>query len=390
MQLLYCDPGLTSELGHHSEFCRAITGELANRRIDYSVFACRDVVQKIQVELKAKPHFQCSTYGIYDHDPISWPFNNFEIIWMKTQEDMLRLEPLPSHTLVYAPTVSPAHFMGLVRWAATLPPSARPHVVAEFGLPLSNDPNGQFMQMFYRHVMRHFTPELARRFHLVTFDATTTKAYAQLLGAPVHTLPFPRDSATGRRQRGQSGAITVALIGHQRLDKGYGLVPGLLCQLLERPNIQLLIHNCSPNEMSQAHNQILAVSRGNPRVTVEENFVDAAGWAGLLDRADLIVCPYDPAQFARGHSGVTAEAIANAIPIVVPEGTSMALLLRQYGSPGTFIESFNSESTLRAILQAVDDFPRLARTALEASEKWSQTNGVSHLVDALLKLGMTG
>ncbi len=398
MRFFYLDPGLMTELGHHAVSCRTISEELSRRAIYTRVFACREVTRKIQRELGAKPHFRCWTYGVFDNDPVSGVLNNFELTWTKTREDLDRLGAMSRQDIVFVNSVLPAQFMALVRWAGALSPHRRPNVVVEFGLPLpsveqrtaaerTSDFSAQFTRMLYRHVMLHFTAELARRFHLATFDTTCSEAYEQLLGTPVVTIPLPREAVTDRRDRSSAEPITVALIGHQRPDKGYGLLPDFLPRLLcARPNVRVLVHNGDVKEMPRVQDALQRLARREPRIILDECVADAQRWSELLEQADLIVCPYDPSHFAAGYSSVVAEAIANAIPVIVPADTSMATLLKRYGLPGTLIMAFNAEATLDAVLSAVDDFPRLARLASEAAQQWSRTQGGESFVRTVLDL----
>ncbi len=398
MRFFYLDTGLRGDLGHHGNACKVIVEALARRGIRARVFASREVTSKLQRTLGARPHFRFHTYGAYDRDPVSGLLNNFELIWMGTCEDLERLGAMSPQDIVFVSTVLPAQFMALVRWAGALLPHRRPNVVMEFGLPLpvggmtsgsesGPDIDALMERMLYRHVMLHFTPELARRFHLVNFDPAVADAYAQLLGVQVHVVPFPRGLVTSRRRRGGAQPVTIAFMGHQRSDKGYALVPELLPLLLAaRPDIRLLIHNGAPREMPQVQEAIRNLARDDRRIIVDERAVDATQWANLLDQADLVVCPYDPRHFAAGHSSVAAEALANGIPLVVPAKTPIAALAERYGLPGTLIESYSAAATLDAVLRAVDGFPGYAEAARRAAQRWQETQGPFKFVDAVFEL----
>src|SRR5215510_9154900 len=67
--------------------------------------------------------------------------------------------------------------------------------------------------------------------------------------------------------------------------------------------------------------QLHALASENPRVAFIEK--PQFHWLDLLDRSDLIVLPYEPNRYRRSGSGVATEAVSEAIPMVVPPGSTM-------------------------------------------------------------------
>jgi hypothetical protein len=67
--------------------------------------------------------------------------------------------------------------------------------------------------------------------------------------------------------------------------------------------------------------QLRALASENPRVAFIEK--PQFHWLDLLDRSDLIVLPYEPNRYRRSGSGVATEAVSEAIPMVVPPGSTM-------------------------------------------------------------------
>lgn len=115
--------------------------------------------------------------------------------------------------------------------------------------------------------------------------------------------------------------------------------------------------------------------------------MDWRGWNDLLDAADLILCPYEAGRYRLSHSGLVAEALANAIPIVVPGDTALASLLDQYGGAGTSFADFAAAPIAAAVERALADFDTYCDLALAAARRWEATQGPDRLVDAMLALG---
>jgi hypothetical protein len=87
---------------------------------------------------------------------------------------------------------------------------------------------------------------------------------------------------------------------------------------------------------------------------------------------------------------VATEALANAIPLIVPAGTSLSRLLDNYGGPGTTFERYDPAGIVAATRRALADFDAVATVAAAAAARWNATMGVPRMVDALLGLAGLG
>jgi hypothetical protein len=255
---------------------------------------------------------------------------------------------------------------------------------AKFSLKLRDyrtDPRA----MFYRHAAGQLSePDLAR-FHMATFDKAASAVYALLLGRPVGVLPLPQFAHATVAPRIGRRPITVSVLGHQRPDKGYQLMPEIARLLLaHEPDIRLLVHNGAPDLMPRIQQEMRAHAAVETRLTLNEQAAGPALWQDLLRQSDLILCPYEPARFVASYSAVATEALANAIPLVVPANTSLSRLLDAYGGPGTAFERYDSAGVVAATRRALADFDAVAARAEAAAERWNATMGVGNMVSALL------
>src|SRR5437667_105643 len=101
VRFLYFDPGLVNELGHHANFCRAITHEFHARAIPTVLFAHRELTEKLKQELRARAHFRIYTYGNYDTDPVIAWLKSFETASRVTLQDLERIGGIEPDELVY-------------------------------------------------------------------------------------------------------------------------------------------------------------------------------------------------------------------------------------------------------------------------------------------------
>jgi hypothetical protein len=402
MRVIYLDPGLRHDLGHHATAARFILDALRTRNIETRVIANAQVTPQLQAELGAVPLFRAYATRPVDPDPIVGWLNTFEAAAQMTLEDLQRIQGIGASDLVYMNSMYADIFLAIAKWTAAFPLSQLPTVVGEFcleaGLDVTigddnkaryrlRDPRIDPRAILFRYGARRVSSSAQHRLHLMTFDAGSSTAYQTLLGLEVGTFPLPFGATTARRRRAGARPITLAVLGHQRPDKGYQHVPEITATLLrQRSDLRVLAHNGDPGLTPRTQDALRSLARADARLTLDERIAGPALWAELLERTDLMLCPYNPQAFAARYSAVACEAVANAIPIVVPARTSLESLLAEFGGPGTAFEKFELPSIVDAVNRALDDFDRYAELAQGASEQWQRTRGPGIFVDQMLAL----
>ncbi len=401
MRVIYADPGLRDNLGHHANSCRAIRAELLRRGMTVVVLGHTTIIPELKDELGALPLFRAYTYWQTDGDPIAGWMNCFDSSAQATIADLGRLSGIGPDDIVYLNSAQPAQFMALVSWMRSMTAGQRPHIVLEFGTDpgvdlersgdqvrlLLRDYRNDPRAMFYRFAAGKLADADLPRFHMTTFDSTASVIYGQVLGKPVGVLPLPQFAHAAVTSRVGRRPVTVSVLGHQRPDKGYHLMPEVARLLLaHEPDIRLLLHNGAPDVMARVQQELRAHAAVEMRVTLNEEAAGPALWADLLAASDLILCPYEPARFVASYSAVATEALANAIPIVVPAGTTLSRLLETFGAPGIAFDSYTPASIVAATRLALADFDAVAARALAASAQWTATMGVENMVTAMLAL----
>ncbi|MCC6194808.1 MAG: glycosyltransferase [Burkholderiales bacterium] len=404
MRFFYADPGLLNNQSHHANSCRCICRELRALDLHVVILGCLGIDPGLRVELGATPFFDGYTYSTFsDGDPICGPLNAFKNWAWITANNLSRLMSIGAEDVLYLNSAQPPQFMGVIQWWKAIPESERPRVVVEFGtdpgvdvlrVDDAGDPTYQLRDyrvdprpMLYRFAARHLAAEDRTRFHVATFDDVTSRVFGSVLDWPVHTLPLPQDQHLPVRSRKGTRPITIGVLGHQRPDKGFQLIPAIVRDLLaSERNIRILVQNSVPSDMADTQDAIRHISDSDSRVSLDEGPVGAERWIDLLRESDLMLCPYDPIRYIASYSAVATDAVANAIPLVAPDGTSLARLIRKYGDCGVIYAQNSVESIVAATRYALAHFDVLADRADEAASRWASTMGAANTAHELLEI----
>jgi glycosyltransferase involved in cell wall biosynthesis len=400
MRFFYLDPGLKNDVGHHANYCRYIVSELRARGVQTLVFSHLRVDPALRSELGAIPHFRVYTYDHSDGDPVCGWLTGFENFARLTCEDLCRLPAAEPSDIVYMSSAWPVQLMALAEWGGALSPDRQPTIVAESsetGLAVEDtsdglqasvpDPRSDPRATLFRYVAKRLPRQEGARFHFITFDQIPSQLFSMLLQYPVRTLPLPYRSVIPLRSRAGARPVVVAILGHQRLEKGYDRLPKIAKELLRtRPDICLLVQHVRPDGPPETKQNLRDMAANNDRLVLEEKPAGRAGWPQLLERSDLILCPHRPQFCIASFSSVAAEALANGIPLVVPAGTPLATLLAECGGPGTTFDQFEPASITAATSEALDDFDHFAMLAHAAALQWPETRGPARMVDDLISL----
>jgi hypothetical protein len=400
MRVFYADTGLTHDLGHHANSCRLMTAEWRARGCEVMVAAAGNVTPSLQAELGANPHFRVHTYWQGDGDEFCGWLSAFFHAAGRTQEDLQALGPFTPHDLLYLNSIQPAQLMALAGFVQAIPAKARPRIVAELGTAPGldfewrddtlhfhpKDPRYDSKGVLYRFASTHLAANDLGDPLLTTFHPTCSAVYAHLLRRPVHTLPLPHQ-APQTADRARRERITVGVLGHQRADKGYHLVPQIALSLLQlRPDLQLLIHNGAPGYMHMVQEVMREIAAREPRITVDERIANDALWDCLLGSCDVVLCPYNAPCYTGAYSAIVGEAIARGIPLVAPAVTTLSRTMNEFGSPGETFPGFDVAPIVQATVKVVDNLPLYRAKAAEAAQRWRLEMGAARTVESILSL----
>ncbi|AYR23384.1 glycosyltransferase [Herbaspirillum rubrisubalbicans] len=399
MTFFYLDSGLATEIGHHANSCRLIIEQIKKRGMTVEVYGHVGMEASLKDELNATPYFRWHTYNEVANETVWGRLDAFRLGWRHTFEDLRALSPfIKRGDLVYFNSVRPAQLMALALWIGTMDVRLMPTIVAEFGsdsglqqsAPMTPDwmlPDlrHDIRPLFYRIAADALRDAAPRRLHLLVFDEWVAKSYSALLGLDVNDASAPRQATTDCRRRTGLPVVTIGILGEQRPAKGYEFVPEVIQRVLDaRPQrVKFLVHNAVPEAMPQVQARMREMALQDSRIELDEQPGTPARWNALLGRSDLMLCPYFPGVYQTSYSAIAIEALANAIPAVVPAGTTLSHTLERF-SCATSFGQFEASSIADAVIAAVDRMDELAEMAKRASKLWAQEYGPGHLVRTLL------
>jgi hypothetical protein len=238
----------------------------------------------------------------------------------------------------------------------------------------------------YRFAVSLINPAFVSAFRFAAADRPGALGWSELLGTRVTALPYFQTATTVRRNRKGTKAPCVAFLGEQRENKGYHLVPGIVSRLLaSQTPLKILVQNSW--SLMEAQNSLLQhMASNDKRLELRIGTASVTEWSAILDDSDLVVLPYDVPSYSCIISGISAEAVANAIPQAVPANTGLEMMLREYGTPGVIFPNVTEDAVAASALDALAVFDSLADTAFEASCTWAKRNDCNQLGQALLSI----
>ncbi len=383
----YLDAALQNNVGHHANVCGKITGGLRRGGIEVDILANASAESGLVEELGLHPVFRHSPYSRISRGR----YLNFRLAQASFLSDLGGMTGGRQYDLVYAGSVLPAQMAGVIRWGQTRYGAAdMPPVAVEFSSPSGvgcvDGPAGHWRQMpgQYRSAAAEIAKEYSDKFLFFTFDSVTSSDYSRLFGFEVETLPHVQSGGEIRhRVADEQGRPVVGFLGHQRPEKGYHLIPDVLRLLLEKDvRARFLIHNADMRETAIAR-ELRELAAADSRVCFDQQPADQSYWNGLLDRTDIAILPYEPNRYAASFSGVAVEAVSCGLPIIGPNGTTMKTLAERYQKNSIGITDWTVEAIADAIVESLQDFPRLSRSAYEGAGEWALENSVSAFVSRL-------
>ncbi|MDZ4783099.1 MAG: hypothetical protein SGJ19_22875 [Planctomycetia bacterium] len=210
-----------------------------------------------------------------------------------------------------------------------------------------------------------------------------TSQYNSLSSLPFRTLPVPvgGDYLAARHVNGTQKTLQITYVGDARFEKGYHLLPRLVGDLWERwiaPRAARFViqSNFSSGdvapEVAIARAQLGGYAADKVRLLTEP--LAPVAYRDLVRDADVLLLPYDGAQYFARSSGILAEALTAGVPVVAPAGTWMAMQLTQ--------PHYAYHQSLRETSQVLE-----TRTLDNSHWKLTGIQGSRPVIDGRLQLG---
>jgi len=397
MQILYADAGLRGLEGHHASSAAALPAAFQRLGHDVTVLGHRELSRALQLSTGAKPFFRAFTYDTPSLDPIAGWLTNFAIALEATVLDLRRawLEFGP-FDLVYFNSAKPAQIAALGQWikAEFVTTGVGPKIVVELGTEAGLDRSGtadaptfvvrEPTALLYRHARNWIGKKWMREVKLATVAEEAAKEYEFLFDVPVKVLPFPQPQPLLRR-RMFNNPLTIGLLGHQRLDKGWQFAPEFIPRVLQRyPSVRFIAHQSDPESLPEVDARLSELARREPRL--ELIIVPAINkeWHALIDRCDIVVLPYDPIRYRGSYSAIVGEALAAGAPLVLPSETTLSSAVKANEGGASYFTEWKAEPIAKGIAETIDNFDVLARKAYSAGAVWRERHGPDPFVQGVI------
>ncbi|MDR3735600.1 MAG: glycosyltransferase [Acidobacteriaceae bacterium] len=375
MRVLICDPSFNWAGGHHLSLNRALVAAFRRAGVETHLLAHRALDPALVAALGATPFFETHPATGHSTDPLcdwleDW-FWNAEML----SGSLARFPVRPDDVMLWHSTCS-RQLLAVAGFLAALPPAARPVTVMLFGSNSGITADGPSrVSVMLRFAVRRLPADAPVLF--AAQDTAPARSAGVALDRSVMVFPCPYDGEVRLR----TACRRIGFLGHQRVEKGIDHLVALTQGLRAADrDLDVVVHDSGPDlEQSGAAARLRALG-----AVVETGSVTPDRWRELLNSCDILMAPYDPASGAANHSAIVTEAVAWAIPAVVPGNTGVADFMAQWGGG---YESFTGW-TAPAILGAIDrlraGFPLQARHSLAAAERWRDTQGTDRFAQTVL------
>jgi glycosyltransferase involved in cell wall biosynthesis len=184
--------------------------------------------------------------------------------------------------------------------------------------------------------LQHLSSE--NHLYFYTDTEQLTLQYNQLEVLPFSTLPIPIELGFSSSEKSTTGSepLCVSYIGDARGEKGYQHLPNVVNKLwdnyIAKGKIKFVIQsnfNIAEGEPAAVVARAKLETFPTRAVTLLKTPLDPISYRNLLLKSDIVLFPYDSVAYAARSSGIFTEAMVAGIPVVVPEGSWMALQLRE-------------------------------------------------------------
>ncbi len=300
--------------------------------------------------------------------------------------------------VIFIPTLGEAELMGLLRYIKVTPAAGDVSWHLLFRRPLfyGREPDYAGQEEDLRNSFRVFraVQDLAYKesIHFYTDTEQLSHQYNRLGIQPFETLPVPVDDAYIQEKVVSDLPLNVVYAGDARREKGYHLLPRIVQDTwLTHGKVGKVHFEFQSNyniedgepEAVIARSQLGSFPNGLVKLHTEPLSQDA--FRELIQRADVILVPYESDPYFTRSSGIMVEAFTAGIPVVVPAGSWMALQLNPKIT--AHVHSVIENSVMRmAYLFETLPWVRLPKKqrwiAVQSEGEWSiPASGISSRID---------
>ncbi|MGE3839972.1 MAG: glycosyltransferase [Vicinamibacterales bacterium] len=213
--------------------------------------------------------------------------------------------------------------------------------------------------------------------------------FARILREPVHPYcmpgPRPSDMGTSGGPIASTGSPRVCFLGHSCIRKGLHLVPEVV-ELTHRrlPDVRFDVQ-VNYNDDYPLRSIFEGLFDQQPRgVQFHRGHLDTAAFYDILNRADIVLCPYSRDVYAYMPSGLLREALALGKVVVLPAGTSLERQAVSVQAAAVAFSDQRAADISLALDVALAQLPELKRKAAHAALRWNAEHNPTRFMDQIL------
>jgi glycosyltransferase involved in cell wall biosynthesis len=392
------EPGLQSYHGHFYNYSASVNRGAGYHQLQFKVLASIECLPSIMNGLPVcnvfpAPHtfFYRTRFNFLLLAPLGFNLCTYKGLLSK-QVDFLN-----EQWIVFGGTADHTNLFALAAWLRRFKTKQAPTLVLTLRLS------------FYRYDLRRWSPQvlwywpalklierLARtyRIRLVTDSAVVADESRKLTSLPVHVLPIPHMDLAEMSVYSAStanGTITMTSLGSVRDVKGFHILAEAIARLYNQRNmdrlcfrLQTVYHKSNYDPVISGAIDLLKTF-DSPAIRLMEQQLSEIEYKKLIQDSDIILIPYFQYKYYANTSGTFAEALAAGKPVIVTEGTWMSAQLEKYGAGVTFRDR-DVDDLARAIIEARDNYSRLAQQARERQPAWVAYHNPANFVSELLRV----
>ncbi len=397
MRFILIAHGLIDRSGHHYMEARAFKEEVVRAGMECVILAHRDIRGPIRDELEALPLFRHTPYKQLCRRGYLRRWRDFRRYSRRMSRELINL-PAGMVTLsdvLVSPLTKARDMRALALWLERIPREQRPFVAINFMIDDISRPgnspgdrgfNRQSALLYRLAFSRLRKVVAAGRFVLSAGGPSFAQTMTRVLDHRVLTFPLPvqHDLPCGHTENAGAGDVPlIVFLGHMQQRKGVDVIVPVIAGVLEQyPSCRFLLQ-ANPESWAKRWREELGPVAGG-RVQIHKGEMSQDAYQNALCAADLVLLPYDPAGYALQTSGVFSEAMAMGKVSIVPDGTWMADMAREYGGGAVMFPAFEATAIVGAICRALQCLPELTADMKGISSRWRECMGMRAFVQRIL------
>jgi glycosyltransferase involved in cell wall biosynthesis len=271
---------------------------------------------------------------------------------------------------------------GAAQWMTTRPDRDVPEIRFLFHVALEQEArwlnaSADAVRHAYAVALALIDDRVDGRVRLLAQNDALAERLERAFDRPVDVMGFPvpsRSRAVNRLAPARPARLLYA--GEARAEKGFGLLPAIADALDRELRDGRLRIVCQSMRGGIADARVEAAARAlaaRPGVERIERFLPSDEYDALVAGCDLVLLPYDAAEYRARLSAVFVDATCAGVPVIVPDGTWMSGQIAEGAGAGWTFASLDAARIADVIRGALTSLPSMRDAARRASDRaWQQ------------------